>query len=268
MAGAVNLNTSSPRSVPGILMPLPDHDFDPTEAAIPWKACISQGWQVSFSTEHAAVAQGDLSRLSGPLPGYLSASKAARQAYREMTAGASYQHPTSYSEIDPSLYQALLLPGGDAPGVRQYLDSTVLQSKVLEFCKQDKLVGALCHGILVLARTLDPSTGHSVLYGRKITVLPRSLDLLAYRLDRLLTRHGYIMYASCVADEVAACMEHPGDIIPGPGVFSPYAYADGNLVTSRWYLDAEVFAGKFIEKLHERLTLENVVPSNAGAQIS
>ena len=27
---------------PNILMPLPDHNFDPTEAAIPWKVCTSR----------------------------------------------------------------------------------------------------------------------------------------------------------------------------------------------------------------------------------
>jgi len=30
------------RLTPNILMPLPDHDFDPTGAAIPWKVCTSR----------------------------------------------------------------------------------------------------------------------------------------------------------------------------------------------------------------------------------
>jgi hypothetical protein len=50
-------NGNSARLVPNILMPLPDYDYDPTEAAIPWKACSDQGWKVTISTEHGNVPQ-------------------------------------------------------------------------------------------------------------------------------------------------------------------------------------------------------------------
>src|SRR5512143_2495718 len=110
--------TNAGRLAPNILMPLPDHDFDPTEAAIPWQACISRGWKVAFSTEHGDVAQGELLRLKGPLPGLLSASLKARAAYPQMTLDPAYQHPVPYAEIDPDRYQALLLPGGDTPRMR------------------------------------------------------------------------------------------------------------------------------------------------------
>ncbi len=72
-----------------ILMPLPDQDFDPTEAAIPWQVCVSRGWSVEFSTEHGKVARGDLDKLKGLLPGLLSASKKARAAFWEMTQDVS-----------------------------------------------------------------------------------------------------------------------------------------------------------------------------------
>lgn len=49
-----------------ILMPLPDRDFDPAEAAIPWKTCTSHRFGVAFSTENGSVAEGDLCRLEGP----------------------------------------------------------------------------------------------------------------------------------------------------------------------------------------------------------
>jgi putative intracellular protease/amidase len=56
--------------------------------------------------------------------------------------------------------------------MRQYLENAELQGKVLEFYQLGKLVGAMCHGILVLACTIDPQTGHSVLYGHKLTHYP------------------------------------------------------------------------------------------------
>ena len=76
-----------------ILMPLPDRDFDPTEAAIPWKTCTSRGFGVAFSTENGSVAEGDLRRLEGPLPGLVSASWRARAAYREMTEDPAFGRP-------------------------------------------------------------------------------------------------------------------------------------------------------------------------------
>ena len=244
------------KGIANILMPLPDQDFDPTESAIPWKACTSRGWKVVFSTEHGIVPQADPNKLNGPLPGLVSAGAKAREAYQQMTQEPSYQHPILYAEIDPDQYKALLLPGGDAPHMRQYLESQELQGKVLQFWNQGKLIGAICHGILVLTRTIDPQTGHSVLYGRKVTALPKSFDRFGYRIDRLLLKHGYIMYSSCVSEEVHACLEHPDDFIPGPGLLAPYVVSDGNLVTSRWYMDAEVFGKRFTDELDQRLRIE------------
>ncbi len=249
-----NVTSMKPTNfIPTILMPLPDHDFDPTESSIPWEACTSRGWRVEFSTEHGGVPEADAHKLTGPLPGLVTAGAKARSAYQQMTQDRSYQHPTPYPEIDPNRYNALLLPGGDAPRMRQYLESAELRSKVLQFCQQEKLVGAICHGILVLTRTIDPQTGRSVLYGHKVTALPRSLDRFGYRIDSLVLKHGYIMYPSCVTEEVRACLEHSNDFIAGPGLLGPFVVADGNLVTSRWYVDAELFARRFVDELQQRI---------------
>ena len=178
-----------------ILMPLPDRDFDPTESAIPWQVCTARGWKVTVSTERGSVAQADPYKLKGPLPGLLSAGAKAQAAYRQMTQDPAYQRPIPYAEIDPERYQAILLPGGDTPRMRQYLESPVLRSKVLQFWQQSKLMSAICHGVLVLARTIDPRTGRSVLYGRKVTALPKSLDRTAYLLDTWLLKRGYLYYS-------------------------------------------------------------------------
>jgi putative intracellular protease/amidase len=250
-------NDSSSINTPAILMPLPDHDFDPTEASIPWKACYDQGWKVTISTEHGNVPQTDLNRLKGPLPGLLSASAKAQAAYALMSHDPSFLHPISYSEIVPEQYEAIIIPGGDALRMRQYLENTELQGKVLEFFQREKLVGAMCHGILVLARAMDALTGRSVLYGHKLTALPKSIDLFAYRADKMLVKHGYIMYSQCVEDEVRSCLEHHDDFVSGPGLFTPYVYSAGNLITSRWYMDAEVFAVRFVDELRHRMIPES-----------
>ncbi len=250
---AKTAEVNSNRPAVRILMPLPDHDFDPTEAAIPWKACTAQGWQVVLATEGGNIPECDMNRLKGPLPGLLSASSSVQAVYQEMTEDPGYQRPILWGEIDASGYQALLLPGGDGPGVRQYLDSARLRNKVLDFWQQGKLIGALCHGMLVLARTIDPQTGHSVIYGHKVTAVPSSLDRFAYLMDSWFLKRGYVMYSRCVADEVLGCLEDPEHMSSGPSLFKPYVVCDGALVTSRWYLDAQLFSERFIEQLEQRL---------------
>lgn len=250
--GQTNVAGTNPGgATPRILMPLPDHDFDPTECAIPWKVCTDRGWTVTVSTEHGNVAEGDPLKLKGPLPGLLSAGAKAQAAYRQMTQDPAYQHPIPYAEIDPEPYQAILLPGGDTSRMHQYLASPALQKKVLEFSQQGKLIGAICHGVLVPARTIDPQTGRSILYGHKVTAVPASLDRTGYLLGRLL-RRDYLMYSCCVAEEVRACLERPEDFSTGRSMWVPYVVADSNLITSRWYMDAPLFAERFAQAVERR----------------
>lgn len=235
-----------------ILMPLPDYDFDPTEASIPWLACQTMGWAVEFSTEHGNIAQADPNKLKG----LLRASADARAAYKKMYEDPAYQSPIPYKDINPEIYPGLLLPGGDGLRMSQYFESQILQEKVLQLWLKGILIGAICHGMLVLARTIVPQTGRSVLYGYKVTALPKSLDLFAYRADKWLVKHGYIMYPKCVMEEVQQNLAHAEDLSRGPGIFTPYAFSDRNLISARWYLDAEVFAQLFTQALQKRLSQE------------
>jgi putative intracellular protease/amidase len=237
-----------------ILMPLPDYDFDPTEASIPWLACQARGWTVEFSTEYGNIAQADSYKLKGPLPGLLSASAAAKAAYNQMTEDPAYRAPILYKDINPDRYHALLLPGGDGLRMRQYFESRILQEKVLQLWQKNILIGAICHGTLVLARTINPQTGHSVLYGYKVATVPKSLDRFAYHADKWLVKHGYIMYPKCVMDEVKENLEHPDDLSMGQSFLTPYAVSDRNIVSARTYMDADLFSQHFTQALQERLT--------------
>jgi putative intracellular protease/amidase len=233
-----------------ILMPLPDYDFDPTEASLPWLACHTRGWTVEISTEHGNIAQADPYKLKG----LLRASAVARAAYKQMCEDPAFQAPIPYRDINPASYQGLLLPGGDGLRMRQYLESPVLQEKVLQLWQKGILIGAICHGLLVLARTINPQNGHSVLYGYKVTAPPKSLDLFAFYADKWLVKHGYIMYPKCVKDEVQQSLEYPEDLYAGPGFLTRFSISDRNIISARWTIDAEVFAQRFTEALQTRIS--------------
>ena len=236
-----------------ILITLPDHDFDPTESATPWKVCSERGWQVSFATENGQVAAADPRLLKGPILGPLGAGPKGLAAYRRMVEDPAYQHPIPYAEINPAQFDGLILPGGHAPGMTQFLDSLVLQGKILEFWQQGKVIGAICHGVLAASRTVDPQTGKSILYGSKVTALTKDLEMTGFGLTFWLLGRRYRTYPCYVADEVRTALERPEDFKVGKSMLLPFAYRDGRLVSARWPLDARLFTERFMEAMEERL---------------
>src|SRR5260370_25875243 len=119
-----------------VIMPLTDKDFDPTEVSIPWKHFVEAGLQVTFSTETGQIGQTDPRLLTGVIFGQLGAKPDAIAAYRELEKTETFQHPIPYENIDPQEDDLLLLPGGHAKGMRQYLERKVVQHKAPEFLKQ------------------------------------------------------------------------------------------------------------------------------------
>jgi putative intracellular protease/amidase len=65
------------------------------------------------------------------------------------------------------------------------------------------------------------------------------------------------MYSRCVAEEVRACLERPEDLSNGASILTPYVVCDGTLITSRWYLDAELFAERFADELQQSMSANN-----------
>ena len=60
--------------------------------------------------------------------------------------------------------------------MRAYLESSLLPKLVAAFFTADKPVAAICHGVLLAARSRS-ADGKSVLYGRRTTALTWALDL-------------------------------------------------------------------------------------------
>lgn len=238
-----------------VIVPLPDNDFDTTEVSIPWKHFVEAGFEVTFSTETGKVAQTDPRLLTGVIFGRLGAKPDAITAYRELQKQEAFQHPLPYDEIEIGQYDMLLLPGGHAKEMRQYLESKVVQQKALEFMRQNRLVGAICHGVLVLARTIDPETERSVLYGRKLTGLTKRLERTGYYLTAWRLGDYYRTYPEYVEDEVTGVLKERSDFCQGNSIMKPFVVEDGNLITARYPADAHLFARKLIEKVKQEVAL-------------
>jgi putative intracellular protease/amidase len=238
-----------------VLIPLPDHDFDVTEVSVSWRLLADAGHEIVFATERGGSApQADQRLLDGVIFGRLGASEEPKSFYRQLRETTAFQHPLSWAELRPGDYDGVLLPGGHAPGMRQYLSSPVLAGKVAEFWALDRPVGAICHGVLVLARARDPRTGRSVIADRRTTCLPKYMERGAYYLTAWRLGRYYRTYPAYVQEEVTAALVDPRQFVRGPRTqrrgtaaddSAAFVVQDGNYLSARWPGDAYLFAQRF-----------------------
>jgi putative intracellular protease/amidase len=247
-----------------VLVPLPDTDFDPTEVAVPWSLLRNAGHQVVFATIAGAVARCDPLLLTGVVFGKLGADPPAIADYRRLQAAAEFVAPIRWAAIEPAAFDALLLPGGHAPGMKQYLGSELLQRRVAAFAALRRPIAAICHGVLLLARANDPATGRSVLHGRRSTCLPKYMEALAYGLSFWKLGRYYRTYPAYVEDEVRAALASPADFVRGPLTLgtrgsmqddrAAFVLEDGDYLSARWPGDAYLLGRRLLARLPAAVT--------------
>ncbi len=280
-----------------VLIPIPDRDFDPTEVAVSWQVLRANGHRVVFATESGSPGVADDIMVTGrgldfwsaiPVLGAITvvgralrANKAARRAYRDMLQSAEFQRPSRWREASLDGVDALLLPGGHrARGMRSYIDSEALQRLVVDAFGRGLNVAAICHGVLLAARSVDPTTGQSVLYGRQTTALTWALERTAWRITRV-TRFWdgdyYRTYTEepgqatdymSVQSEVTRALKNPTDFfdvergsphwrMKSSGLARDtatdsrpaFVVDDGSYVSARWPGDTHTFAKVLSQKL-------------------
>jgi len=279
-----------------VLIPLPSLDFDPTEIAVSWSVLTGLGHRVSFATPDGQPGQADLIMVSGrgldpwspvPVLGQLKliglllrANADARRAYGEMLAAPAFQAPARWDTLGVAGYDAILLGGGHrARGMRPYLESPMLQGLVADFFAADKPVAAICHGVLLAARS-QAADGRSVLHGRKTTALTwkqeKAASALAH-IGRFWDPDYYRTYLEApgqadgymsVQQEVTRALAAPADFLDAPAddpaftkktgglwrdtpadASAAWVVQDGNYVSARWPGDAHTFASCFADLL-------------------
>ena len=282
-----------------ILVPLPLRGFDPTEAAVSWQILRAAGHHLVCATVDGTPPQCDPMMLSGEgldpwgwIPGLrklrlfglmLRADRRGRAAYAAMVQDPAFRQPQSFGALDPAQFDALLLPGGHAKGMRPYLEDRRLQAVVADFFDNDKPVAAVCHGVLLAARSISARSGKPVLHGRQTTALTWKLEKSAWDLTRFLVRFwdpGYYRtyeeskgeapgYWS-VEQEVKRALATPADFrdVPAdapdhfrktsgllrdtPDDARPaWVVRDGRYLSARWPGDVHTFARRFAAMLAE-----------------
>ncbi len=282
-----------------VLIPLPARDFDPTEAAVPWQALTARGHAVAFATPDGAPAEADAMMLDGrgldpwgripalrsfPLVGLLLRADArGRAAHAQMVSAPEFRAPLAWEQARAEDFDGLLLPGGHrARGMRAYLESPLLQALVAVFFARAKPVAAICHGVLLAARSRHPATGRSVLHGYRTTALTWAQERAASRIGRVSRFWDPFYYRTyregagepegymSVEHEVKRALARPADFQNVPddapdhlrktlGLWRDtptdarpaFVVRDRNYVSARWPGDAHAFAAAFADVLDE-----------------
>jgi putative intracellular protease/amidase len=282
-----------------VLLPLPALDFDPTEVAVSWSILSSRGHTVVFATPDGRPAQADDLMVTGrgldpwgrvPLlrdvtvvGRVLRANADGRRAHAALSRDAGFSSPLRWGDVHAAQFAGLVLPGGHrARGMRIYLESPVLQQLVVDFFGHDKPVGAVCHGVLLAARSGDPATGKSVLHGRRTTALTWQLERTAWaiaRRTRFWDPSYYRTYSEepgqptgymSVQQEVTRALARPEDFLDVPPDAPDYGRKtsgrvrdtiddarpawverDGRYISARWPGDVHTFALTFSDLLSE-----------------
>jgi len=249
-----------------ILIPIPSYGFDPTEVAIPWKLLSENGFEITFATPKGKIAEGDKIMLTGEGLGVfkkiLKASENAVSTYKLMLESKEFNHPIKYDEIDENQFYSIYLPGGHDKGVKEYLESSILQKIIPDFFKNKKKVGAICHGIILLARSLNKETSKSVIYEYKTTSLLKSQELLAYKLTKFWLNDYYLTYPEItVEDEVISILKDKSQFEYGhKPIFRDtlkntkhgFCLKDRNYISARWPGDIHSFTLSYIDMLNEK----------------
>jgi putative intracellular protease/amidase len=282
-----------------VLIPLPHRDFDPSEVAISFSVLTRLGHSVTFATPDGLPGRADDLMLTGEgldiwgfIPGLkrlvaigrlMRANADARSAYAAMERDPAFKAPSSWRQVRRENFDGLLLPGGHrARGMREYLESEVLQKLVAEFFAAGLPVAAVCHGVLLAARS-RAAHDRSVLYGRRTTALTWAFERKAEQVGRIVRfwdPHYYRTYQDgpgepkgfmSVQQEVTRELARPQDFVDVPSDAPDYGrktsgmvrdtfdddraafvVRDGNYVSARWPGDVHTFAKTFAAMLKER----------------
>ena len=251
-----------------VLIPLPSYGFDPTETAIPWKLLSKAGLEMVFTTPTGTKSSPDVRMLKGNNLGIWRSILQARQdavdACIEMQLSQSFCNPLKYDDVKEKDFAALLLPGGHDKGVKEYLESEVLQSHVVDFFNAKKPVGAICHGVVLAARSIDPKSNRSVIHKYRTTSLLKSQELLAYNLTRLWLKDYYLTYPEItVEDEVKSVLSNEDNYVKGPSPFfrdsesklqRGFFVRDKNYLSARWPGDAYNFSFELIKMINDAVS--------------
>ena len=282
-----------------VLVLLPARDFDPSEAAVSWQVLARAGHTVVFATPDGRPAAADDMMLTGrgldpwgaipllrnlPLVGLLMrANRDAREAYADMIADPNYlpRRCAGMRTIRPDTMRCCC-PAAIVRAACATISKAKSCNDIVADCfEKEKPVAAICHGVLLAARSRSKRTGQSVLRGYRTTALTWAFENSAWSVARItrfwdpdyyrtyLEQAGQPKGFMSVQQEVTRALARPEDFCDVPradpqfrrktsglardttdDATPAFVVQDRHYLSARWPGDVHTFANTFAGMLN------------------
>jgi hypothetical protein len=239
--------------------PAPDRDFDLTEVSVPWRLLSDAGHEVVFATEEGRHPVTDPLLITGVIFGQLGAAPEPLQFYRELEQAPAFRSPLRWREVDPASFDALLLPGGHAQGMKQYLGAPACRSwsSPSGSGRSPSARSATASWSWRAPSIPPPATRSST--ASRTTCLPKYMERNGYLLTAWKLGRYYRTYPAYVEDETRAALARPEDFVRGPAHHDQAGHGHRRrarlrrrgrrYVSARWPGDAYLFARTLATRL-------------------
>ncbi|HRD68548.1 MAG TPA: type 1 glutamine amidotransferase domain-containing protein [Legionella sp.] len=254
-----------------VVINLPEYGFDPTEATVPWSFLKHANMAVQFATPKGLVAKADdrmIKQGLGLLSPLLMTRKSVIDLYEEMIQSKEFLNPLPYEQIDTFAISAAVFPGGHGEGIKSMLESSILQKKIVECFKLNKVIGALCTGVLVVARSINPETGKSVLFDKNTTAITAWMEQLSWRITYPWYKNYFRIYPVSAQKEIEQLLQSPKQFHIGKWNYFPMQYTshfysqqfvviDGNYISGRWPGDCYKFGCELVSMVKRQEEIQS-----------
>ena len=190
-----------------------------TEALHPFEVLTAAGFEVDFASETGSFGFDEFSLT----PPFLAGSdKAVHEAKDSPFMVKLTSHCMKASDVSSGRYGAFFASAGHA-ALYDYPQAKGLQALALDVWNRGGVLGAVCHGPVLLPAIIDPKSGKSLIAGKTVTGFTTEGEMVLNLLGRL--------KADGVSTVLEAVSKVGADYSSPMSAFDDYSVTSGRIIT-------------------------------------
>ena len=190
-----------------------------TEALHPYQVLTAAGFEVDFASETGSFGFDEFS-LTPPF--LVGSDKAVHENAKSPFMVKLTSQCMKASDVDSAEYGLFFASAGHA-ALYDYPHAKGLQAIALDIWNRGGVLGAVCHGPVLLPAIVDPKTGKSIIAGKTVTGFTTEGEMVLNVLDRL--------KADGVSTVLEAVSKVGGDYSSPMSAFDDYSVTAGRIIT-------------------------------------
>ena len=207
------------------------------EFVVPHRILTEAGVQITIATPGGRVPVPDEGSLSEASNGGDAAKVADFRAYLDQVQPV-LDAPVRLEDVDPSGFDAVLIPGGHGPMQDLAVDPDLARLLTTVLPDQSKVVASLCHGVAGFLPAGN-SDGSWLFKGRKMTSFTDEEE-------------GQAGLAENAPWLLESRLRQAGAVFESGPAWGPFVVTDGNLITGQNPASGELAAEELLKALSAR----------------